>query len=211
MKIAHPAGRWDTALYAYRGFYRSPSMVPDNFVAPTQLTMRFPRLAVYGFSAQGPALGGVVALEGGYYDSIENQGGSNPLDPNSQAVHLLGYQRQLAEDLTAGVQYYGEYMMHHDRYLSNLPAGLPKRDEWRQLLTMRLTKLLKYQTWKLSLFGYWSPTDQDYYLIPEVRHSLSDALWVAVGGNVFGGASRTTFFGQFEKDGNLYVNARYEF
>ena len=81
----------------------------------------------------------------------------------------------------------------------------------RQLVTARLTRLLKYQTWKLSLFGYWSPTDQDFYLIPELWHSLADGVWVSAGANVFGGRSETSFFGQLDKNDNVYVTVRYEF
>jgi hypothetical protein len=102
-------------------------------------------------------------------------------------------------------------MLRHDRYLANLPAGFPQQDELRQLIAARLTKFLKYQTWKLSLFGYWSPTDEDFYVIPEVWRSLADGVWISLGGNVFGGADQTTFFGQFDKNDNVYVNLRYEF
>jgi hypothetical protein len=210
-RISYPLGRFDTALYAYRGFYRTPIAVPDRSIAPTRLSLHFPHLAVYGASLQGSGLSGVVSLEGGYYDSRQDQAGSDPLVPNSEARYLLGYQRQLLRDFTAGVQYYGEYMMRHNRYRSNLPSGFPEKDELRQLLTLRLTRFLKYQTWKLSLFGYWSPTDDDFYLIPEVRHAFSDNIWAAVGANVFGGADKRTFFGQFDKNDNLYLTLRYEF
>ncbi len=211
LKVSRPLGRWDAALYAYRGFYRSPAMVPDSMTAPTRVFLRFPRRNVYGASIRGAGLGGVVSLEGGYYDSRKDHAGSDPLVPNSQALYLAGYQRQLGEDLNAGVQYYGEHMLHHDRYLAALPAGFPRNDRLRHLVAGRLTRFLKYQTWKLSLFGYYSPSDEDFYLIPEVWHSLADGVWLALGANVFGGARRTTFFGQFDRNDNVYLTARYEF
>jgi len=202
---------WDIALYAHRGYYRSPSMVPDSTAVPPSLSMRHPRRNVYGASGRGAALGGVVSLEAGYYDSREDRSGTDPLLPNSQALFLAGYQRQLSADFTIGLQYYGERTLRYDRYLSKLPPGFPKQDELRQLVTARLTRLLKYQTWKVSLFGYWSPTDRDFYLIPEVWHSLADGVWVSAGANVFGGRSETSFFGQLDKNDNVYVTVRYEF
>lgn len=210
-KLSRPVGALDASLYAYRGFYRSPAAVPDSMTSPAAVTLRFPRLNVYGASIQGSGFGGVVALEGGYYDSREDLAGRDPLVPNSQARYLLGYQRQLGKDFSGGVQYYGEYMLRHKRYLAALPAGFPKQDELRQLITLRLTRMLKYQTWRLSMFAYWSPTDEDFYAIPEVRYSVSDGVWLALGANVFGGASRSTFFGQFDLNDNLYMSARYEF
>ena len=211
LKVSGSLSGWDLALYAHRGYYRTPSMVPDSAAVPPSLSMRYPRRNAYGASGRGAALGGVLSLEAGYYDSREDRSGTDPLLPNSQALFLAGYQRQLSADFTVGLQYYGERTLRYDRYLSSLPPGFPKQDELRQLVTARLTRLLKYQTWKLSLFGYWSPTDEDFYLIPEVWHSLADGVWVAAGANVFGGSSETSFFAQLDKNDNVYINLRYEF
>ncbi len=202
---------FDSAVYAYRGFFRTPGMRPDDFISPTLITLFFPRLAVYGASAQGNALGGVVSLEAGYYDSVDDRSGRNPAIPNSMVKYLAGYQRQLWSECTAGLQYYGEYMMDYSPYRNTLLVGFPAQDRLRQLLTIRLTQLLFYQTLRLSLFAFYSPTDQDYQIIPEVRYSFTDALWGAAGANIFGGKERTTAFGQLNKNDNLYVTLRYEF
>lgn len=202
---------FDTAVYAYKGFFRMPGMRPDNPASPTQVTLFFPKLAVYGASSQGNALGGVVSLEAGYDDSVDDRSGRDPAIPNSMVKYLTGYQRQLWSDFTAGVQYYGEYLRDYRSYRDTLPAGFSAQDRLRQLLTVRLTQLLFYQTLRLSLFAFYSPTDQDYYFIPEARYSFTDALWGAVGANIFGGETETTFFGQLDKNDNLYVTMRYEF
>lgn len=202
---------FDTAVYAYKGFFRSPGMRPDNPSSPTQVTLFFPRLAVYGVSAQGNALGGVMSLEAGYDDSLDDRSGRDPTIPNSTVEYLVGYQRQLGYELTVGLQYYGEYMLDYGPYRDTLPVGFPAQDRLRQLLTVRLTQLLLYQTLRLSLFAFYSPTDQDYYLIPEIRYSFTDALWGAVGANIFGGEKETTPFGQLDGNNNVYVTMRYEF
>ncbi|MDP2157241.1 MAG: hypothetical protein Q8K68_05985, partial [Nitrospirota bacterium] len=54
---------YDASLYYYRGFFRQPSVLPDNPVFPTKLTLFYPKLSVYGASLQGKALDGVVSLE----------------------------------------------------------------------------------------------------------------------------------------------------
>ena len=131
--------------------------------------------------------------------------------PNSQTRFLAGYQRSPWTDFTAGLQYYGEYMDNYNRYEASFPAGLPKQDRLRQLLTLRLTQFLKYQTWKLSLFSFWSPTDKDFYFIPEAALRVTDELTATVGANIFGGVSNNTFLGQLNKNGNLYLSMRYEF
>lgn len=210
-RLSRPVLGFDAALYAYRGFFRSPSMEPDSLTAPTRLTIIYPRLAVYGASLQGNAAGGVLSLEAGFYDSRQDRAGTDPLIPNSQTRFLAGYQRSPWTDFTAGLQYYGEYMHRYGRYEAALPAGFPKQDQLRQLLTLRLTQFLKYQSWKLSLFSFWSPTDNDFYLIPEAAWRVTDELTATAGANVFGGASETTFLGQLDKNDNLYFSMRYEF
>jgi hypothetical protein len=206
---------FDIAAYAYKGFFRTPGMRPDNPSSPTQVTLFFPRARVYGASTQGSALGGVVSLEAGYSDSVDDRSGRDPAIPNSMVKYLAGYQRQLwsalGGEFTVGIQYYGEYLLDYGPYRNTLPAGFPPQDRLRQLFTVRLTQLLRYQTLRLSLFAFYSPTDQDYQIIPEVRYSFTDALWGAVGMNIFGGKKETTFFGQLDKNDNVYVTVRYEF
>lgn len=71
--------------------------------------------------------------------------------------------------------------------------------------------MLGYQTWTLSLFAAYSPTDRDYFVQPEVSYKVTDNVGVSVGTNIFGGKKETTFFGQFEKSDNVFVSVRFDF
>jgi len=64
---------------------------------------------------------------------------------------------------------------------------------------------------KLSLFTYFSPTDDDAYFRPSANYNVDDNWTVEMGGNVFVGKDAHTFFGQFEKNSNVYLSARYSF
>ncbi|MFQ5866927.1 MAG: hypothetical protein ACE5IT_02910 [bacterium] len=203
---------FDTSLYAYKGFSHFPGMRPDNLTSPSKISFFFPELAVYGFSAQGNAVNGLLSIEGGYYDSLDDQDGTDPLIVNSQTMFLVGYQRPLLwKEFNIGLQYYGEYMHKYDNYEKSLPQSFPKQDKLRQYITFRLTQFLKYQTLKLSLFAFYSPNDEDYFIIPEIKYNISDEMWISIGGNVFGGKVDNTFFGQLNKNDNLYLTLRYEF
>ncbi|OGC76029.1 MAG: hypothetical protein A2Z27_05565 [candidate division Zixibacteria bacterium RBG_16_50_21] len=202
-------GGFEATLYFYRGFFRSPSVWPDSSML--SLTYFYPKQTVYGTSLQKNIYNGIVSLEYGYSDSRQDREGTKPLIPNSFHKLLTGYQRQGWTDFSYTFQFYGELMEDYDEYKSVLQAAFPQQDEFRYLLTSRATQLLKYQTWKLSFFGFYSPSDNDYYLIPEVQYKFSDKLWVSVGGNVFGGEKQTTFFGQFDRNDNLTTTVRYEF
>src|SRR3970282_756833 len=102
-------------------------------------------------------------------------------------------------------------MLDYAAYETTLPSGFPLQDRTRHLLTLRLTKFLKYQTWKLSFFSFYSPSDQDALLIPEVWHAFTDRLSLTVGANFFQGRRPTTFLGQFRHDSNVYTAIRYSF
>lgn len=202
---------FDTSVYFYRGFLRQPSMVPDSPVMPTRLTLFYPELSVYGASLQGKALDGVLSLEAGYYDSRRDRQGTDPMIPNSQTRLLAGYQRQLWEDFTIGVQYYAEYMHDYTAYKNRLPSGFPQERRLHDLVSVRLTQFLLHQTLRLSWFSFWGPSDGDYLLNPEVKYNFSDHIWAAVGGMVFGGGRSWSQFGQFDRNDNVYLQVRYEF
>ncbi len=48
-------------------------------------------------------------------------------------------------------------------------------------------------------------------LIYEKRYSFTDNVWAAVGGMIFGGREECNQLGQFDKNDNIYIQARYEF
>ena len=210
-RVYRDVGGFDASLYLYRGFLRQPSALPDNPLAPTRLTFFYPKLSEYGASLQGRALDGVLSLEAGYYDSRQDRSGTDPMVPNSQTRFLIGYQRQIWEDFTAGLQYYGEYMSDYSEYAKNLPPGFPKERKLHELVTLRLTQFMIHQTLRLSFFSFYSPSDGDYMLNPEVKYNFSDHIWGAAGSNIFGGGEKWSQFGQLDKDDNVYIQFRYEF
>ena len=124
---------------------------------------------------------------------------------------LLGYEQEIYPDFTMGLQYYLEYMLDYTDYLDTIPPGLKQTDEDRHVITLRLTRLLMNQNLKLSLFTYYSPSDQDAYLRPLIHYKVDDHWAVEAGGNLFWGEDDYTFFGQFEKNSNIYMGMRFNF
>jgi hypothetical protein len=197
---------YELAAYAYRGFWKSPAGTD-----PLSGKATFPSLSVYGASVRGGILKGIGTVEFGYYDSEDDRSGDDPLIHNSEFRFLVGYEQEVAKDFTVGVQYYLEHMMEHDDYRRTLAAGIPRADENRHVFTMRLTRLLMNQNLKLSLFTYYSPSDSDAYLRPNIQYRIGDHWAAEIGGNVFIGEDDHTFFGQFQKNSNVYGGVRYSF
>ncbi len=197
---------YELALYGYWGYWKSPAGFN-----PTMTRAIFPELYVYGASVRGTVGKGIANAEVGYYDSVDDRAGDDPLVNNSEMRYLLGYTQEIARDFTAGVQYYVEQMLDYGDYEDSLFPSSKSRDEFRHVTTLRLTKLLMNQNLMLSLFTYYSPSDADVYMRPLVNYKASDQLMYEVGSNVFFGDEEHTFFNQFHNNTNLYFGVRYSF
>ncbi len=195
---------YEFALYGYRGYWKSPA---GQNVSNQAI---FPDLNVYGASIRGAIGKGIGNLEVGYYESADDLSGKNNLIDNSQMRYLIGYTQEIARDFTAGIQYYVEQMLDFSQYKSNLTSG-PARDRDRHLITLRLTKLLMNQNLRCSLFTYYSPSDKDVHMRPNINYKLNDNLALEIGGNIFFGDYPNTFFGQFRNNTNVYAGVRYSF
>ncbi len=205
-RLSRRFGGVEAALYGYSGFWQEPEGID-----PASGRAVFPRLNVWGASARSPLLGGIGNMEAGYYDSIQDDDGHNPFIRPSEFRFLAGFERELARELTGGFQYYLEKIDDYDNYERALPAGTRARDEYRHMLTIRLTRLLLDQNLILSLFAYYSPSDNDGYIRPKFSYKLNDN-WLLDGGfNLFYGEEEYTFWGRFQDDTNAYVGVRCSF
>ncbi len=195
-------GAFETALYYYNGFWKSPAGQDALGGRAT-----FPKLSVYGASLRGPLAGGIVWAEAGYYDSASDAA----LDPhirNSELRFLAGFEKEIATELTASIQYNLERKLDYDDYLNALPSGAIQDAQNKHLVTLRLTKLALRQNLELSTFNFYSPSDKDGYVRFNASYKISDELRIEAGGNVFYGAENQTFFSQFRNNNNIYVAIR---
>ncbi len=206
LRLYRNIGTYETAVYFYDGHWKSPG----GFDPVSNLVL-FPKLRVTGGSIRGPLGKGIGNIEVGYYDSRDDNNGNNPFVNNSEFRALVGYEQEIVRNLTLSTQYYLEHMFNHNNYLRTLPVGLPARDENRHLLTMRLTLLTHSQNITWSVFSYYSPSDEDFYLRPKVNYRVDDHWIAELGGNIFGGKNTHTFFGQFQNNSNIYLALRYGF
>ncbi len=206
LRVYRSVGRYEVAAYGYAGYWKSPAGMR---LIPFQAT--FPKLNVYGASVRGPLGKGIFNAEVGYFDSRQDRHGNKMHIDNSQFRLLIGYEQELAKELTGSVQYYVEHMMGHHAYRNTPFSFMAQRDRDRHVVTARLAKLLMNQNLTVSLFAYYSPSDNDAYLRPHAKYKVNDHWTVEAGGNVFLGASNSTFFGQFEGNTNVYAAVRWSF
>ena len=200
LRIHRTVKNYEIAAYGYKGFWKQPS-------GTTSLGMAlFPALEVYGTSARGQLGPGIANLEVAWYRSLDDLSGTDPLVNNSERRYLIGYARDLAQELTVSLQFYVEELLDHGAYARDPGAA---RDHRRQVITCSIEQLLFNQNLSLGFSGYWSPTDEDAYLRPLVVYKATDRVQLTAGANVFTGRHNTTFFRQFEDNTNIYASIRY--
>ncbi len=206
LRLSKTINAYELAWYGYEGFWQTPEGVNRDTGKGF-----YPGLRSTGASIRTALWGGIGNVEAGYYDSYQDSRGDDPFIRNSEVRFLSGYERELARNLTGGIQYYLEWMSDYSAYEGALPPGAARKDQYRHVLTVRLTKLLMNQNLRVSLFSYYSPSDEDGYLRPKVHYKVSDVWAVETGGNIFFGEDDHTFFAQFKNNTNVYAGVRYSF
>lgn len=204
VRVYKTMGGSEVAAYAYRGFWKNP--VNRTGQGPAT----FPGLNVYGASVRGAVGSGIGNLEFAWYQSVENESGRSVSAHNSEMRYLAGYAREIGKDFNGTLQYYVEQVLDYGNYRDIL-NGMKGRDEFRHVITVQLTKLLMKQNLKLSLSGYYSPSDGDAYIRPNIHYNYSDRISLETGANIFAGDRPGTFFSQFMDNTNIYTAVRYSF
>lgn len=215
LSLKRNIGSHELALYAYKGFYKSPKALAFN---GTVFVPYYSKLSVYGLSDEGQVGPGIFSFEAGYYDSHEDKSGDNYLVENSKIKYLFGYRQDLSAHFSYGVQVYQEMMMNYYAYESsfqtNNPAGFAyRKKELQSTYTLRLTYKAQNETLWLSLFSYLRPDDKDALYKFEVSKKLNDQFKVVAGVNVFTGEDNyiSREFGMLRDDDNIFVRFNYGF
>jgi hypothetical protein len=193
------------AAYAYHGFFHQPTALTPT-LQPT-----FAPLSAFGASFRRPLMSGLFNAEVVYYASRDDCSGIDPAVPNDQLRLLLGYEREAVTNLTVAFQYYLEWMQDYGALIANSLSPQFEPDEYRQVVTNRLTYRLKQDKLTLSLFTFYSPSDSDFYIRSVVTYRYSDEWSLTGGANLFGGDKSHTFFNQFSDNSNAYVRFRYSY
>ena len=171
----------------------------------------FPRLNSYGFSFRTPWQGGIANMEWSWWYSRDDQNGDDPLVPNSTIQWLTGFEKEALRNFTVGSQLLLTYTQDYDQQQQISPNPDYSRDELHTLLTLRLTHLAMQQKLTSSLFVFYSPSDQDFYLKPKISFRYSDVWMFVAGANFFGGEQPYSQWGQFTENDNIYLKVKYSF
>lgn len=193
------------AFYAYHGFFKQPNAMTETLQAT------FAPMTSVGVSLRQPVGPGLFNTEASYYLSTDDRDGDEPLVPNSQFRLLAGYEWEAKPNFTIGLQYYLEWTQKYSALVSNSLFPEFEPDEYRHLLTNRLTYRGGRDKHVWSLFTFFSPSDRDAYLRPVYDYRRDDQWSLTAGANVFTGDNKHTFFAQLEDASSVYLRLRYNY
>ena len=197
---------WDVALYGNYGFWKSPAGVD---LSNGDLT--FPRLTVHGFSVEKPIKGGIAVIEFGHYWSTQDKSGDDFAIRNSEIVFLIGYNYDFKNDFKVVIQYFAQDILQFNEFVSSLPPGAEAPNQWRDMITLKLTKLLNKQKLELSSVLFYSIADSDVYWRWTSSYKIDDYWKVELGFNYFDGVDQFTFWNQLSFNNNAYIGIRRAF
>jgi len=191
------------AFYAYRGFFKTPNALTETLQAT------FAPMTSLGASLRQPLGRGLFNIEASWYISNDDRDGADPLIPNGQVRLLAGYEWEAKPNFTVGFQYYLEATLDYRALIENSAYPEFEPDEYRHLLTNRLTYRSGRDKHIWSVFTFFSPSDKDVFLRPVYNYRHNDQWSVTGGANIFGGDESHTFFSQLEDASNVYLRLRF--
>jgi hypothetical protein len=196
------------ALYAYKGFWPTPVGMAE---IENESLPYFPKMSAWGASVRLAIAGGLFNAEYANYHSNEDSNGKNSRVANGQNRFLLGFEREVAKNITASVQFYLEQTKHYDNLISHSTKPALEVDKNRQLFTLRLTYSALQQKLMLNLFTFYSPTDNDSYFKPSFTYRYNDKWLLSAGANIFSGDKKHTFFAQHQQNSNAWLRVKAQF
>ena len=203
LRLQKTIGSTSLALYAYDGYWKSPAGY-----SLVDMAYDFPSLSVYGASIENPFAKGILVGEFGYYRSKSDREGIDPLIRNSELRFLLGFSRDIKPNWNFGIQFYCEYMLDYDAYLTNFNGGIVD-DQFYDLLIFSIRKTINKQRTEFAIFSFHSFKEVDGYLRPNFSHKINDFWKLSLGMNLFYGKKKNSFWNQLALNNNVYLGIKW--
>ncbi len=195
------------ALYGYKGYWTTPEGLN------IQQQPYFPKMNSIGASIRTTLGNGIFNAEVASYNSTESSNGYNNTyySPNSQQRFLIGYETELMKNVTLNAQYYIEHINAYSQLTSShiQPSTLVSQN--RQLITTRLRYSAMQQKLTLTLFNFYSPSEKDGFTKSSINYRYNDQWQYSIGANLFWGKEDFSFFGQHQKNSNVWARVRYQY
>jgi hypothetical protein len=211
MNLNRYIGGHQVAFYYYRGFFKNPKSMQGEGTPENPFRPFYSRLNVYGGSTEGQLGAGILTTEFGYYDSLDDEEGWNPMVENSKMKYLIGYKMDLNANWMVGLQWYRESFKDYEHYEESVGFNPFRKAENSNTFTMRVMFKAQQETLFVNLFCYVRPEDKDSFIKLDMSKRLDDNFVIFAGVNVFDGKEgyEAREFGMLRYDDNFFIRLRY--
>lgn len=197
-------GRWEVALYGYRGFTGTPRGWNGQ-------RSFFPELSSMGFSVRGPYKGAVVWVEGSYDDVRNDLAGDTTRLPPDRTHLMVGARYRFTPTLRTMLQATWDHQLDAETFRRLLPAGHPDRHENRFRLQGHVENTYLEDRLTLGVRGFWGVTEEDWHARLTANYEWSDAVSLHAGTLLYGADRPFTRFGALKDHDIVYTRLRYSF
>ncbi len=206
LRVHRMFGRWETALYGYRGFTGNP-----RGWNPGDTESFYPELVSYGFSLRGPLYGSVFWLEGSFENIREPRAGEVSTLPPNQYKLLTGFRFRNGPNVSYMAQ--ASWFRQEDAagLRSLMPDDHPYNDRNRYRLQVSTKR--EYMADRLTLRGrfFSGLSEDDWWLRLRGDYEWSDSVTLYAGSFFFGAEHPASRFGATEESNHIYTRIRYSF
>lgn len=206
LKVSANVGRWDVAAYAAI----MKSRERRDFADAQGLHFDRPRLRHLGASLTGNVASGVLWMEAALrHVDAGRVGVVDRMFLGSSAKFIVGYSRDLADEVTASAQLQVETALDRGRYEQSLAPGVRPVAQLAPMLHLRMQGHWVNQTVGAGA-QLFAGTKGDLHVNPFASWSPVDGWTLEAGANLFRGRPDTRF-GALRHDSNVYASARYSY
>ncbi len=224
LKIDLELSRFDGSISFFRGYMPLPGIFVSSFdltsFIATVVTKPY-KMQVLGcdFSTTLGSFG--FRGETAYRDPVEDyQSESNPHIPNPDIQYVLGMDKTKG-DFSVVVQYIGRYVINFKEFK---PTRSPldeleiknrmissQQDEISHAVFLRPSLALFHETLNIEIIRYYSFTTEEGLFRPLISYSLTDALTMKIGAELYSGPENTLFGTIDESLSSFFVELKTSF
>lgn len=211
MRLDRHFGRWETALYGYRGFTGSPEGTREMDGGPVPF---HPELVAGGLSARGPVSAGLAWLEAAYENIREEGSGADLRLPPDRWLALVGYRWSPAPTRSWMLQRTVVGQLGADRLreaLAGVDRDHPGGDRTQYRLQGNLTQSFRAERMQVGARLLWGVTEKEAHWRLRLACDLTDDLIFETRYHGFTGHHPAGRFGLLRDHDLVSIRLRYHF
>ena len=199
-------GQVDLGAVYYIGRYRTPSVSGTDFAS---LNIDYDPMQVFGLEAGGILAGFNLRSEAAYY-MTQDLAGDDPDVHNNSLNYVAGFDRDIpVHNLNVNFQATGSYMLNHDdtQVAGDVENG---SDATETTLVLNVSDSFNHEKVKPEVTVTYRAEDFSGMVKPAVEWDVDGNLFLELSGTVLWG-DEDTFFGQFDENDFISLEASYQF